>query len=169
MTNSYGKHLLVDCYGCKTNQINNLTMLNQAVSEAIENADMDIYDISIHQNDEALVLNAVGLQDHICIHSYPDYQYLAIDIYTFNTGIDPTYVMRLLRHHFRPDKIRATSIKRGKVDIGDDMKPKVNSKTTTLRKVKSTGQQIKRTGGKVLKALRKKKEASAIEKDFYSK
>ncbi len=155
MDSTLGKHLLIDCYGCKPYRINNFSSLNEAVEQAIEYTGMDIFDTQIFQNENTLVLNAVGLDDHICIHSYPEYQYLAIDVFTFDTDIDPTSVMKILRLAFRPDKMRATSIKRGKLN-SRDMKPKVKSKTTTMHRVKSTGQQIKRTSGKVFRVLRKK-------------
>ena len=152
-----GKHLLVDCYGCRSELIDNFANLHAAIEEAIYTTQMDVSDTHVHQHDDALVVNAIGVGNQICIHAYPALHYLAIDVFTFNTDIDPTSMMRIFRSAFHPDKVRATSIKRGKIDAAQDMKPQTKSKTTTMRKVKSTGQQLKKTGGKMWRVIRNKK------------
>ena len=165
MTEAMGKHLLVDCYGCRSELIDNFPNLHAAIEKAIYNTQMDVSDTHVHQSEDALVVSAIGIGNQICIHAYPTFHYVAIDVFTFNTDIDPTSMMQIFRSAFRPDKVRATSIKRGKIDTSQDMKPKTKSKTTTMRKVKSTGQQLKKTGGKMWQVIRNKKLNTHIDDD----
>ncbi len=162
MKENLGKHLLIDCYGCKNNTISSMSALADIANEAIAIADIEAYDTHVHQTEHELTLTVIGRGSHIFIHSYPDFSYVAIDVFAFNADLNPTTVMKILRQRFRPDKIRATSVRRGKVDTDNDpdMKPKTKSKTTTFRRMKSTGQQLKQTGSKMLRVLtapRKKK------------
>lgn len=158
MKENLGKHLLIDCYGCRVNSINNTSALTDIANESITIAEIEAYDTHVHQTDSELILTVIGRGSHIFIHSYPDFSYVAIDIFAFNTNVNPTAVMKLLRQRLRPDKIRATSVRRGKVDIDNepDMKPKTKSKTTTFRRMKSTGQQLKSTGRKMLRVFTSK-------------
>lgn len=155
MKENLGKHLLIDCYGCRRNSIDDMGTLADIADEAIAIADIEAYDTHTHQTENELVLTVIGHSSHILIHSYPDFSYVAIDVFAFNADIDPTTVMKILRQRLRPDKIRATSVRRGKVDTDNDpdMKPKTKSKTTTFRRMKSTGQQLKQTGSKMLRVL----------------
>ncbi|MCI5836838.1 MAG: S-adenosylmethionine decarboxylase [Veillonellaceae bacterium] len=154
MTQSIGKHILIDCYGCRAARIDSPASLQAAVSEAMAELLSDNYDTHVHAHPEGYSMTAIGMNSHICLHAYPDYDYVAVDVFTFDTLIEATATMKIFRQHFRPDKIRATSVKRGKVEPARDMKPKTNSKTTQWRRMKTTGKRIKTTGGKVLKVLR---------------
>lgn len=154
MSLSMGKHILIDCYGCRISLVDNFPDLLDTIHTAMAYLDLDLYDTHVHKYDEALVVIAIGKDSHVCLHSYPNLGYVAVDVFTFRTDANPTQTMKIFRRQFRPDKIRATSIKRGKVDPNRDMKPKTKSHTTQWRRVKTTGAQIKKTRDKVLNAFR---------------
>ncbi len=161
MDNYVGKHLLIDCYGCKEETISSPDQLSAAIFDAAGHMDMEIYDTGFHQQNDELTVTAYGEGAQICIHAYPELHYTAIDIYCFFSDITPPMAMSVFRKAFRADKIRATSVKRGNLDAHPDMRPKTRSRTTTMRKFKNTGHQISATGKKVFRLLQRNHSADS--------
>lgn len=147
MDNYIGKHLLVDCYGCREEEISSSENLISAMNQAGNDFGMVINDTFFHESEDEITVAAYGEKAHICIHAYPKLGYAAVDIYSFDKDLVPARTMGVLRHSLHPDKIRATSVKRG--NITPDMKPRTNSKSTAMHKFKNTGHQMTQAGKKI--------------------
>ncbi len=160
MDNYIGKHLLVDCYNCKDDALSSASKILLAATDAAKRIGMDISDTFVNENDEEIIAAAYGVKAHICIHAYPEMSFVAVDIYNFDTDLNPARTMAMIRASFRPERIRATSVKRG--NINPDMKPTINSKSTTMHKFKNTGQQVSAAGKKVAKYLSHKRVVNYI-------
>ena len=52
-------------------------------------------------------------ESHISIHSWPEIQYLAIDIFTCGKDSKPHLALKYLKKAFRPKKVEIQEIKRG--------------------------------------------------------
>ena len=156
MDNYIGKHLLIDCYNCDMDSIESSQTALQALTDAAEKIGMEVKDTFFHESDNELTAAAYGPKSHICIHWYAKLGYAAVDIYSFDTDLKPARTMAVLRASLHPEKIRATSVKRG--NINPDMKPNIKSKSTTLHKFKNTGQQMKTAGQKVANYMRHRNE-----------
>ena len=116
----------------------------------------EIGTVSLLTAEEEVILAGFGLRSQVCIHAYPQLNYVAADIYTFEVGFNPTQAIQIMRKTLAAEKIRATSIRRGNIDAHPDMKPTTKSKTTTLRKVKNVGRQINQARKKFVSTIRKK-------------
>lgn len=149
MDNYIGKHLLVDCYGCPEGSLSSPEKLVNAITQAAEQIGMTVTSLFKHEGENEIVAAAYGEKSHICIHAYPNIGFIAIDIYNFTADLKPAKTMSVLRLFFKPEKIRATSVKRG--NINPDMKPATHSKSTALHKFKNTGHQVSVAGRKVAK------------------
>ena len=147
MDNYIGKHLLVDCYGCVQEEISSSSVLKAAVNQVAQHIGMAVNDTFFHESEEEITLAAYGEKAHICIHAYPKLGFAAVDIYSFDEDILPAKTMTVLRTSLQPEKIRATSVKRG--NINPDMKPRIRSRSTTMHKFKNTSQRVSRAGKKV--------------------
>ena len=158
MENYIGRHLLIDCYRCEEGVIDTADMLIPLVSAVSERLGIDLYDTFYHEDEKEVTVSGFGEGAHVCIHSYPESNYAAIDIYLFNMDEQPTLAMSTIRDYLSPDKIRATSVKRGNIDTGLDLKPKIQSKSTTMRKMKRTGHQINAAGKKVVHFIKRSRE-----------
>lgn len=158
MENYVGKHLLIDCYHCKEGVIDSADLLIPLIVSAAEKLNIELYDTFYHEGEREITVAGFGDNAHICIHSYPIENYTAVDIYLFDTEVQPTIAMSVLRDYLQPDKIRATSVKRGNIDRDLDLKPKIQSKSTAIRKMKRTGHQLNAAGKKVVHFIRKTRD-----------
>ena len=156
MDNYIGKHLLVDCYGCLQEEIGSSSVLKAVMNQVSTHIGMAVNDTFFHESEEEITLAAYGDKAHICIHAYPKLGYAAVDIYSFDEDILPAKTMTVLRTSLQPEKIRATSVKRG--NINPDMKPRIRSRSTTMHKFKNTGQQMSRAGKKVARYMAHRNE-----------
>ncbi len=158
MSNYVGKHLLVDCYGCKMEILSSAHDILQIMSEGAEYLGLEIEDTYLHEGEEEIIAAAYGVKAHVCVHVYPDMGYAAIDIYSFDPGLIPAKTMKIIRSVLKPEKIRATSVKRGDMSAITDMKPRIRSKTTTLRKFRNTGNKINKARKRVVRYMAHKNE-----------
>lgn len=156
MDNYIGKHLLIDCYNCDSDNMESPRKVQEAIHDVAEKIGMAVNDTFYLDGEEEIIAAAYGPKSHICIHAYPKLGYAAVDIYSFDQDLKPARTMAVLRASLHPEKIRATSVKRG--NINPDMKPNIKSKSTTLHKFKNTRNQIKTTGQKVANYMRHKNE-----------
>lgn len=147
MDNYIGKHLLVDCYGCIQEEITSSKSLLSAMNQAAHQLGMTTNDTFYHETEEEITVATYGNKAHICIHAYPKLGYAAVDIYSFDGDLLPAKTMTVLRSTLQPEKIRATSVKRG--NINPDMKPRIRSRSTTLHKFRNTSHQMSQAGKKV--------------------
>lgn len=158
MENYIGRHLLVDCYRCKEGVIDAADLLIPLVTDIAARLGTELYDTFYHEGEREITVAGFGENAHICVHAYPIENYTAVDMYLYDTALQPTIAMGALRDYLRPDKIRATSVKRGNIDRSLDLKPKIQSKSTAIRKMRRTGHQLNAAGKKVVHFIRSRKE-----------
>lgn len=71
---------------------------------------------SIHKFPEQGVTGVVILaESHISIHSWPEHDYLALDVFTCGTQTQPYKALEYLKKVFKPKKVKSIFIKRGKI------------------------------------------------------
>lgn len=165
MENYIGRHLLIDCYRCREGVIDSADLLIPLINAAAQSLGVELYDTFFHEDDREITVSGFGENCHICIHTYPEPNYAAVDIYLFDTAVQPTLAMAVLRQYLHPDKIRATSVKRGNIDTDLDLKPKIHSKSTAMRKMKRTGHQINAAGKKVVHFIQKSRGSKNKDKE----
>ncbi|WP_301859956.1 S-adenosylmethionine decarboxylase family protein [uncultured Megasphaera sp.] len=153
MNNTLGKHLLIDFYNCKA-KWTSPEELHTLVSRALELAGAPLEGHAYYEMENEMVCMAVSAHAHICIHAYPELAYVAIDIYSFNVDLQASQIMHALKNSLQSDRIKATSVRRGDFGSIRDMRPKRNSKITTVRRMKNTGATIKKTSVKMFNILR---------------
>ena len=98
MDNYIGKHLLVDCYGCRPSSIDSSPDLLAAMIDAAEKIGMTLKENFCHESEDEVIIAAYGDKSHICVHAYPQLCYAAVDIYSFDADLKPTRAMVMLRN-----------------------------------------------------------------------
>lgn len=121
--------------------MDDLDDIRLTVQKAAEQLGVEVLkDFAFEMPDE-IMASVYGDRFHICAHCYPEMNFAAIDVYLFDIDLDPSKAMQVFRKQFHPQKLRATSVKRGNIQK-KDMKPQSHNKTTTLRKFKKTGSKM---------------------------
>lgn len=165
MNNTLGKHVLIDFYNCKTT-FQEATELQPLVEQAFAIVQAKVEGIQFYHIEDELTCIAVSGNSHICIHVYPKLAYTAVDIYSFDTDLQPGQMMSSLKGNLKSDLIKATSVRRGDFGSLRDLRPKRKSKITTIRRMKNTGAKLKKTSTRVFNIIRHpKRKRNVNEKD----
>ena len=93
-----GIHLLAEFWYCDAELLNNQTYIGKILVEAAEIAGATVIKSMTHsfapQGVTGLVLLA---ESHISLHSWPETEYAAVDVFTCGTKIDPYRAVEYLK------------------------------------------------------------------------
>jgi S-adenosylmethionine decarboxylase len=94
-----GYHLVMELYGCDAEKINSRKYLHQAVKSAVKRWGLTNLGSRFHQFEPQGVTGFTLLaQSHISLHTWPEYGYLVLDIFTCG---DQEQADRLANHFLK--------------------------------------------------------------------
>jgi S-adenosylmethionine decarboxylase len=110
--NPLGRHLLVEFWGAKT--IEDLNQWENILWNAAKAAKSNPLKKGVHKFEPQGVTGFVILEEsHISFHTWPEKEYIAIDIYTCGQHTDPLAGMESLAKELSPKRIVSQLIMRG--------------------------------------------------------
>ncbi|WP_374719912.1 adenosylmethionine decarboxylase [Parageobacillus toebii] len=81
--NVEGKHVIIDAFECDSFLLDNMTYLEQLLTKAAQDADMEILYSYFHQfNPQGITGMLILSTSHISIHTWPEERYASLDFYT---------------------------------------------------------------------------------------
>ena len=100
-----GKHLLLELYGCNSDKLNDEIFLRCKIDNASKHARAKVLNI-VSNKFEPFGVTAIALlaESHLSIHTWPESQYAAIDIFTCGQNMRPN-----LASQFLIDQLEATN------------------------------------------------------------
>jgi S-adenosylmethionine decarboxylase len=117
---SLGKHMIVELYGCNPECITDVFRVEQILTESAKLSNATIIQPVFHQFSPHGVSGVVVIaESHFSIHTWPEYGYCALDIFTCGNLIDSDASLRHLKNEFQADNMSVMEIKRGALDIPD--------------------------------------------------
>lgn len=109
-----GKHLLLDLKDCNKELLDDLEFLKVALSSAAQQAEAKVLGESFYHFTPQGVSGVVLVSgSHICIHSWPEYGYAAVDIFTHNNLFQPEEVAKLIIEKLESKNPSIIELKRG--------------------------------------------------------
>lgn len=109
-----GKHLLLDLKRCDREPLDNLDFLKETLAFVAQQSGASILSQSFHQFQPQGVSGIVMINGaHLCIHTWPEYNYAAIDVFTYGDQIDPEEAARLLIEKLGAKDPSVVELKRG--------------------------------------------------------
>ncbi len=109
-----GRHVLAEFYGCPTEVLNNTATIEEMMVNAALEAGAEIREVVFHQFSPQGVSGVVVISEsHLAIHTWPEYGYAAVDVFTCGTDVDPWVSCYYLKTHFTAKRMTAKEIKRG--------------------------------------------------------
>ena len=109
-----GTHLLVELRDCNSEILKSLERVRNAMVSAAKEAKATIIDVSFHEFNPFGISGVVVIaESHLTIHTWPEYDYAAIDIFTCGDIIKPEEAASYLIKQFECKNPSMVEMKRG--------------------------------------------------------
>src|SRR4030088_1841853 len=113
-----GRHVILEMWGC--DNLDSVDTAEQALREMVVALDVNLLDLKVYPFSPVGVTGmAIVSESHLVIHTWPEYGYAAVDIFTCGAVRDPQDAVNVLRRLFTPDRIGVMEINRGQMDLGE--------------------------------------------------
>ncbi len=122
--NSLGTHLLLELKKCKKNILADLDFVENAMLDAATEAKATIVEHKFHEfNPFGISGMVIIAESHLSIHTWPEYDYAAVDIFTCGDIIKPQEAAEFLIERFGSSEPQIMEVKRGLISIYDEELP----------------------------------------------
>jgi len=116
--NALGQHILVEFVGCDPNILNDVTTIEQGMLDAADRANSTIINSTFHYFSPYGVSGVVVIQEsHLAVHTWPEYRYAAVDLFTCGDGVDPWKAFDYLKDVFKAQNYSALETRRGSLNL----------------------------------------------------
>jgi len=96
-----GSHILVEFTNCKSDVLNDVTAIENAMVQAAQVAGATVINSTFHHFSPWGVSGVVVIQEsHLAIHTWPEYNYAAVDLFTCGDTVDPWVSFEFLKNAF---------------------------------------------------------------------
>lgn len=126
-----GRQILVEFYDCDSDKINDVEFIESSFLAATKASKATVISHNFHKFSPYGVSGVVVIaESHVSIHSWPEYNYAAVDIFTCGDTIDPWVIQEYLKEAFNSKNISSMEMKRGmfKVQPGEKLLFKPDNK-----------------------------------------
>lgn len=117
-----GRQILVEYYDCDSTKLNDVEFIESALIKATKASKATIVTHNFHKFSPHGVSGVIVIaESHVSIHTWPEYQYAAVDIFTCGDTIDPWIIQEFLKGSFGSGNTSTMEMKRGmfKVSSGE--------------------------------------------------
>ena len=121
---SLGRHILVEFYDCDPAVLNDLSLVESSMKEAAVAAGSTIVDAVFRRFAPHGISGVVVIaESHLSIHTWPEYAYAAVDIFTCGDLISPDNAAAYLIREFESKSPSMVELKRGIIAHGNEKLP----------------------------------------------
>lgn len=107
-----GIHLMAEFWYGKI--IEDPKRIKQILIKAVKKANNTPLKIAIHKFQPQGITGIILLaESHLAIHTWPEFNYIAVDIYTCGDKSNPSRALEYLKKEFQPKRVEIKKIKRG--------------------------------------------------------
>jgi S-adenosylmethionine decarboxylase len=115
---SLGKHLIIEFHDCDPEVLNDSDACQEHILEAVRLSRATIIQPFFHKfNPHGVSGIVVIAESHFSIHTWPEYGYCALDIFTCGDEIKSEPALNYLRENFKAGHFSIMEIKRGLLDL----------------------------------------------------
>jgi S-adenosylmethionine decarboxylase proenzyme len=117
-----GRQIVVEYYGCNPVALNNVAFIKRAMRQAAEASGATIVEDVFHVFNPHGVSGVVVIaESHLTIHTWPEYGYAAVDLFTCGDDVNPDVAFEHLKDKLGASTYSAFEMKRGILNIGGDV------------------------------------------------
>lgn len=115
---SLGRHLLVEFHGCDRTILNDEKLIRRYMLEAAKLTGATILKDVFHAFSPHGVSGVVVIaESHLAIHTWPEYGYAAVDLFTCGNNVDPWRAFEFLSEKLKAKRYLPMEIKRGILEL----------------------------------------------------
>ena len=115
---SLGNHILVEFHGCSAEILNDVPHIETSMNAAAKEAGATIISSVFHHFSPFGVSGVVVIQEsHLAIHTWPEYRYAAVDLFTCGDSVSPWVSYEFLKKAFQAEHGSAIEINRGQLEL----------------------------------------------------
>jgi len=112
-----GRHILAEFYNCDSEILKNTQLIEDYMLEAARCAKATVVKSVFHTFNPYGVSGVVVIQEsHLSIHTWPEYGYAAIDLFTCGEEVNPWVAFKYLEGKLKAQKTETIEIDRGNVE-----------------------------------------------------
>jgi S-adenosylmethionine decarboxylase len=112
--NALGRHLLLEMKDCKLEVLNDLDFLRECLHYAAEKIGATVVDECFYKFSPHGISGVVIISEsHLCIHTWPEYGYAAVDIFTCGDSVEPERAVKPLVERLGSKNPSFIELKRG--------------------------------------------------------
>ncbi|MDP8253804.1 MAG: adenosylmethionine decarboxylase [Candidatus Kaelpia aquatica] len=110
-----GKHLIIELWGAKN--IASEEGTKEVLRKAVKACGATLLEVHAHTFSPYSGISAVAIlkESHISVHSWPEFNYAAADIFVCG-DVDPHLAVPVLKEGFSAEEVQVTELKRGVFD-----------------------------------------------------
>jgi spermidine synthase len=113
-----GRHVLVEFYECSPDILNEVSMIETSMVAAAKEAGATVINSTFHHFSPFGVSGVVVIQEsHLAIHTWPEYRYAAVDLFTCGEPVDPWISYKYLKNAFQASHGSSMEISRGQLNL----------------------------------------------------
>lgn len=118
-----GRQILVEYYDCEQSKLNDVSFIETTLIQAAKASKATLISHNFHKFSPYGVSGVVVIaESHIAIHTWPEYQYAAVDIFTCGDTIDPWIIQEHLKQNFESRNVSSMEMKRGMFKMPEGQK-----------------------------------------------
>ena len=112
--NALGTHILLELHDCDTGLLDDLDHLRSSLMQAAIDVGATIIDDVFHQFSPHGVTGVIAIaESHLCIHTWPEYGYAAVDVFTCGVNFKPHKAVKQIVKSVRSNNYKVTEVERG--------------------------------------------------------
>jgi len=115
-----GHHVLAEFYGCSPEVLNDTEKIEKMMVDAALEAGAEVKEVIFHQFSPQGVSGVVVISEsHLAVHTWPEFGYAAVDVFTCGSTVDPWVSCYYLKKHLVSERMAAKEIKRGIFELDE--------------------------------------------------
>ncbi|OYT61695.1 MAG: adenosylmethionine decarboxylase [Thermofilum sp. ex4484_15] len=109
-----GRQLIVELFGCDRDLLDSIDKLRRALIEAAKASRSTVIGHVFHKFSPQGVSGVIVIaESHLAIHTWPEYGYAAVDIFTCGKHTDPWGALAVIKEALKPKRIAVMEVRRG--------------------------------------------------------
>ncbi len=119
---SLGRHILVEFYHCSQDVLNNVQQVREMMLEATHRSGATMVTENFHHFSPYGVSGVVVIaESHLTIHTWPEYSYAAVDLFTCGETVDPWVAFDILKKGLECQETQYNELRRGILNFSDQL------------------------------------------------